>query len=448
MTKLFKVPFATQGDRAAIPDEVRADGAVSYTQGYGYDYERDQTTDPAAKDIEREKMNSLFHDITEAVGEMQSFGVPVWQEAGKPYAVRSIVYHKNKTWQSKIENNTTEPVAGTAWAELKADLTAGEVGAYSKGESDQKFQPAGNYLPEGYSYSKAESDTNFQPKGNYATKSELINGLAGKQPVGDYATKTESNGKLAKDKNGADIPDKSEFINNLGLSEKFQPKGNYQPAGNYYVFSDITTMPERGFNGVFSGGVSVKYIKGFSISSGSGGSDTAQLYIDHKAGLTVRYLNNNGAVNEDKIVGIPIGATIEWQSAVAIPDGFLINDGREFNASLYPMLAKVFPDLKLPDDRGLFKRALDNGRGYDSGRKLGSFQNDAMQNLTGNFGNPTIEGGDFSEGVFRHSVNKGGRAAGANANSISYSFDASRQVRTAHEFRPVNKAVIYITRVI
>lgn len=42
MTKLFKVPFATQGDRAAIPDEVRADGAVSYTQGYGYDYERDQ----------------------------------------------------------------------------------------------------------------------------------------------------------------------------------------------------------------------------------------------------------------------------------------------------------------------------------------------------------------------------------------------------------------------
>ena len=174
MTKLFKVPFATQGDRAAIPDEVRADGAVSYTQGYGYDYERDQATDPAAKDIEREKMNSLFHDITEAVGEMQSFGVPVWQEAGKPYAVRSIVYHKNKTWQSKIENNTTEPVAGTAWAELKADLTAGEVGAYSKGESDQKFQPAGNYLPEGYSYSKAESDTNFQPKGNYAPALSLI----------------------------------------------------------------------------------------------------------------------------------------------------------------------------------------------------------------------------------------------------------------------------------
>lgn len=213
MTKLFKVPFATQGDRAAIPDEVRADGAVSYTQGYGYDYERDQATDPAAKDIEREKMNSLFHDITEAVGEMQSFGVPVWQEAGKPYAVRSVVYHKNKTWQSKIENNTTEPVTGTAWAELKADLTAGEVGAYSKGESDQKFQPAGNYLPAGYSYSKAESDTNYQPKGNYA-------------PAGNYALKTDVYTKTEGD-------------------GRYQPKGNYQPAGEYALNADLNKKMDK-----------------------------------------------------------------------------------------------------------------------------------------------------------------------------------------------------------
>ncbi|SHL25581.1 phage baseplate protein [Morganella morganii] len=213
MTKLFKVPFATQGDRTAIPDEVRADGAVSYTQGYGYDYERDQATDPAAKDIEREKMNSLFHDITEAVGEMQSFGAPVWQEAGKPYAVRSVVYHKNKTWQSKVENNTTEPVTGTAWAELKADLTAGEVGAYSKGESDQKFQPAGNYLPEGYSYSKAESDTHFQPKGNYA-------------PAGNYALKTDVYTKTEGD-------------------GRYQPKGNYQPAGEYALNADLNKKMDK-----------------------------------------------------------------------------------------------------------------------------------------------------------------------------------------------------------
>lgn len=45
----------------------------------------------------------------------------------------------------KIENNNTEPAAGVAWTELKADMTAGDVGAYTKGEADQKFQPLGNY---------------------------------------------------------------------------------------------------------------------------------------------------------------------------------------------------------------------------------------------------------------------------------------------------------------
>ncbi|MGX4747959.1 phage baseplate protein [Morganella morganii] len=207
MTKIFKIPFAAQGDRTAVPDEVQADGSLSYTQGYGYDYERDQATDPAAKDIEREKMNSIFHDITGAVGEIQAFGMPVWAEEGKPYAIRSIVYHNKKAWQSKIENNNTEPAAGTAWTELKADLTAGEVGAYTKGESDQKFQPLGNYLPAGYSYSKAESDTNFQPKGNYA-------------PAGNYALKSDVYTKTEGD-------------------GRYQAKGNYAPAGDYAFTADL-----------------------------------------------------------------------------------------------------------------------------------------------------------------------------------------------------------------
>ncbi|MGJ7260668.1 phage tail protein [Morganella morganii] len=308
-----------------------------------------------------------------------------------------------------------------------------------------------------------------QPTGDYATRTELNDALSGKQPTGDYATKTEVNSKLAKDQNGADIPNKDTFIKNLGLGEAaksgvVQGTGTStkdvmsqksvtdalngkQPAGNYYRFSEINEMPGRGFNGAFSGGIGVKYIKGISVSSG-GQADTGQIFVDFNAVVTARYLNSNGSIYENRIVGVPIGATIEWQSTAPIPESFLANDGRSFSASVHPELAKVFPGLKLPDDRGLFKRALDSGKGYDSGRTLGSVQGDAMRNLTGRFGNPTIEGGDFSEGVFRHSVNSGGRAAGAGGNSIAYSFDASRQVSTANEFRPVNKAVIYITRVI
>ncbi|WP_323086627.1 phage baseplate protein, partial [Providencia alcalifaciens] len=203
-----KVPFATQGDRTSIPNEVQADGAVSYTQGYGYDYERDQVSDPAAKDIEREKMNGIFHDITEAVGEIQNYGFPKWAEEGKPYPIRAIVYHKNKVWQSKVENNEIEPVAGAQWAELKADLTAGDINVYNKTESDKRYQPLGNYQAAGYSYSKRESDTNFQPKGNYA-------------PAANYAMKGDSYTKAEGD-------------------GRYQPKGNYAPAGDYATNTALT----------------------------------------------------------------------------------------------------------------------------------------------------------------------------------------------------------------
>ncbi|MDT5429403.1 hypothetical protein AB7W58_21995 [Providencia rettgeri] len=262
MTKIFKIPFATQGDRTSIPDDVQADGAVSYTQGYSYDYERDQQTDPAAKDIEREKMNGIFHDITQAIGELQSFGFPKWAAEGKPYPIRAIVYHKNKTWQSKIENNNVEPIAGTAWQELKADLSAGDINVYTKTESDKRFQPLGNYQAAGYSYSKAESDTNYQPKGNYApagnyalkgesyTKAEGDGRYQPKgsyQPSGDYALKGDSYTKAETD--GKYQPKGSYQAAGYSYSKaesdtNYQPKGNYAPAGNYALKGDSYTKAE------------------------------------------------------------------------------------------------------------------------------------------------------------------------------------------------------------
>ncbi|HHN8366716.1 TPA: hypothetical protein ACRRX3_002788 [Morganella morganii] len=51
---------------------------------------------------------------------------------------------------------------------------------------------------------------------------------------GNYATKTEVNSKLAKDQNGADIQNKDTFIKNLGLPEKYQPKGTYADGKVFY----------------------------------------------------------------------------------------------------------------------------------------------------------------------------------------------------------------------
>ncbi|WP_411830358.1 pyocin knob domain-containing protein [Proteus cibi] len=96
--------------------------------------------------------------------------------------------------------------------ELKADITANEVGAYSKGDADKRFQPVGKYQVEGYSYSKAETDTKYQPKGNYAPAGNYAN-------KGDSYTKAESEGK-------------------------FQPKGSYQPSGNYATKGESYTKAE------------------------------------------------------------------------------------------------------------------------------------------------------------------------------------------------------------
>ncbi len=58
-----------------------------------------------------------------------------------------------------------------------------------------------------------------------------------------------------------------------------------------------------------------------------------------------------------------------WSSMV-----FLKFNGVKFSASDYPVLAKVFPSLVLPEARGDFIRIWDDGRGADSGRALLSWQ--------------------------------------------------------------------------
>ncbi|WP_337137406.1 gp53-like domain-containing protein [Morganella morganii] len=63
-----------------------------------------------------------------------------------------------------------------------------------------------------------------QDKNNDTQLAEAISAIIS---GGDYATKTEVNSKLAKDKNGADIPDKPKFIENLGLPELLANKVNF-----------------------------------------------------------------------------------------------------------------------------------------------------------------------------------------------------------------------------
>ena len=123
MLKFFRIPFATGGDKTDIPDATDANGNVSYSQGYGFDYQR-QKTDPSAKNIERDKTNQLFFDLTTAIAELQKQGVPDFITSALnggtaySYAQNAIVSYSGALYISLAAANTALPTDATKWALL------------------------------------------------------------------------------------------------------------------------------------------------------------------------------------------------------------------------------------------------------------------------------------------------------------------------------------------
>nr|WP_250145805.1 tail fiber protein [Escherichia coli] len=58
---------------------------------------------------------------------------------------------------------------------------------------------------------------------------------------------------------------------------------------------------------------------------------------------------------------LPVGVPVPWPTATP-PAGWLKCDGRAFTKEQYPVLARVYPTLRLPDLRGEFIRGWDDGR--------------------------------------------------------------------------------------
>lgn len=108
---------------------------------------------------------------------------------------------------------------------LSADisLSAGDVGAYGKTESDNKYQPKGNYAIKGDSYTKNESDGRYQPKGSY-------------QPTGNYALKGDSYTK-AESYNRTDIDKKIIAGSGLGYEQTWQNVTNSRAKNTVYTNS-------------------------------------------------------------------------------------------------------------------------------------------------------------------------------------------------------------------
>lgn len=118
-----------------------------------------------------------------------------------------------------------------------------------------------------------------------------------------------------------------------------------------------------------------------------------------------------------ELEGYPIGSPIPWPS-VTPPPGYFLMAGQRFPCGSYPGLARVYPGCVLPDLRGTFIRGWDNGRGFDNGRTILSYQ------------------ADQSDMIY----NPGGHLQGHHSGMAHYYHTDSREVR------PKNIAFNYIVK--
>ncbi|WP_233979542.1 tail fiber protein [Pectobacterium versatile] len=141
---------------------------------------------------------------------------------------------------------------------------------------------------------------------------------------------------------------------------------------------------------------------------------------------------------------LPIGAIIMWPS-VTPPDGWLELNGQQFDATENPKLAVMFPSGQLPDYRGRFPRGWANGSlvDPDSTRAMNSLQDDALQEIQGEF---VIDDWGWVDGKLFRVI--GGRSSGweSQGGGLAVEFKAGNVARTSTETRPSNIATMFIIK--
>ena len=125
MARYFRLPFAAQGDKTVFPDETQPDGAISYNQGYGPDYQRTPGTDPQARRIERDRFNQLAFDLSSTLQLYYQESVPPFITAtdngGTAFSypqyarVRYDPGTGDRLYESLINSNTNLPTVENAW---------------------------------------------------------------------------------------------------------------------------------------------------------------------------------------------------------------------------------------------------------------------------------------------------------------------------------------------
>lgn len=166
-------------------------------------------------------------------------------------------------------------------------------------------------------------------------------------------------------------------------------------------------------------------------------------------------LDVDGTVNATSFIGNGIlrpGSIIYFASS-SQPEGYLKANGaavsRTTYANLFAIIGTTYgagdgsTTFNLPDLRGEFIRGWDDGRGADSGRTFGSFQDWAIENITGAYSG---EARGNASGAFADVSGGDGGFNGTGSQPTAWDFDASRVVKTSTETRPRNIALLACIR--
>jgi hypothetical protein len=123
MTQIFiKVPFASSGDTAVVPEPVQAGGEVSMTAGYPVKYSQDPNT--TGLRLTREEFNWLLYMMTTNLRQYQTESAPQFITAADnggvpfPYDVGAVVYYLGNKYQSKVPLNIDLPTVLGSWVQL------------------------------------------------------------------------------------------------------------------------------------------------------------------------------------------------------------------------------------------------------------------------------------------------------------------------------------------
>lgn len=165
----------------------------------------------------------------------------------------------------------------------------------------------------------------------------------------------------------------------------------------------------------------------------------------------------------------PVG-TITSFAGINPPNGYLLCNGQEILRSEYQSLFDTIgtnygegdgeTTFNVPDLRGVFLRGLDNGRGIDNERVIGSTQNSSAPNIGGvvlgveGGGYPLNTRPDAANGAFWWDtstytgiIHDG---SGHTSNTYALKMDASRNSEVysneVNEIRPINVAINYIIK--